>query len=1139
MKDSVTWPILNISQNLMFKHIAKLSIVLGSILLGNGIHEDRILIYVENSFSDFALDNKIPFPNTTDQQINNILLKTDALKIRKWLPSARVTDRDGDIYLNRFFVVHFKHSRSDLFSLIDIYNSLKNIRFSDTISKMRKDYDPNDPRYYQQWHLPQIEAPQAFDAWDIGGGEIPGTNSTRQIVVAAVDDGFEWDHPDLINNIWNNLGEDADGDGHTLEQSGSNWILDPGDINNIDDDNDGFIDNLIGWDVEADGGGAEDNNPMTVSGNDHGTMVAGCMSAVTNNGLGVASVGWSLKIMPIKATATPNSQYIEDGYNGILTAAQQGADVINCSWGGFSGGGSQSLINTVWNTYNAIVVASSGNGNEDVGYSNFDNHYPSAYNNVISVSATGPGDTWGSSWFHPTAGPTVDICAPGENIWTTDTNNGYDNPWGTSFSSPITAGAIGLLWSLFPNESKQWIVDKITSTADYFPAMNGYALIQNYSDDAPHQESLNGMLGSGRLNINKAINGGLFPSLIINEVHMLNDTDGDGVFNPGETVNVKLVLYNEEQWAEATNITCVLSTDNPWISIIDNLIEISSPIESGSSTFALFDAFTITSDLSAPLGPVNLNVTITAGSDPYIYETIEEISIMLSINQMNFPFFTLMGVKTSPIVYDMNSDGEQEVYFGSDNYNFYGLGSNALLLSGFPFTAGNQVRSSPAIGDVDNDNEPELVFGSKDQNLYILNGYGSIELVFSSSGYINHAPALTDLDGDGDLEIIFGTFEYVGGSNTGFLYAIHHDGSIVNGFPIDLGSPIMVEQAIGDIDGDGELDIIVGTWGNKITAISSSGTIKSGFPFSASNKINVPPSIGNLIGDSNLEIAAGSDDGNLYIINSIGSAIDIINTGGFVRGDIALHDFNTDGYPEVVFAGYDKEIHVYNVSNGSEISGWPVNVNSNIISSPIIADLDNDGSVEILAGHINNQIVAYHSNGIQVETFPVTTASAIQSSLGIEDMDQDGDLEILVGTSQGLEVIDVKTNKGSPYTWSVFRGSYHRTGLYSDALMNNSLQKSDKIIPSVFSVSDNYPNPFNPRTQFTVSLPKMSHIVVTIYDISGRQVALLAEGDYNAGQYRMEWDGMMGMNAAAPSGVYLLVVQAGDHVFKNKMIMMK
>ena len=85
----------------MFRYIAKLTIVFGSILLGNGIHDDRILIYVENSVSDFTLDNKIPFPNTTDQQINNILLKTDALKVRKWLPNARITDRDGDIYLDQ------------------------------------------------------------------------------------------------------------------------------------------------------------------------------------------------------------------------------------------------------------------------------------------------------------------------------------------------------------------------------------------------------------------------------------------------------------------------------------------------------------------------------------------------------------------------------------------------------------------------------------------------------------------------------------------------------------------------------------------------------------------------------------------------------------------------------------------------------------------------------------------------------------------------------------------------------------------------------------------------------------------------------------------------------------------------------
>jgi len=97
----------------------------------------------------------------------------------------------------------------------------------------------------------------------------------------------------------------------------------------------------------------------------------------------------------------------------------------------------------------------------------------------------------------------------------------------------------------------------------------------------------------------------------------------------------------------------------------------------------------------------------------------------------------------------------------------------------------------------------------------------------------------------------------------------------------------------------------------------------------------------------------------------------------------------------------------------------------------------------------------------------------------------------------------------------------------------------DTVIPSIFSVSENYPNPFNPRTEFTVSIPERSHVVVNIYDILGRQVALLAEGDYTAGRYRMEWAGMTSMNAVAPSGVYLLIVQAGNDMIKHKMIMMK
>ena len=97
----------------------------------------------------------------------------------------------------------------------------------------------------------------------------------------------------------------------------------------------------------------------------------------------------------------------------------------------------------------------------------------------------------------------------------------------------------------------------------------------------------------------------------------------------------------------------------------------------------------------------------------------------------------------------------------------------------------------------------------------------------------------------------------------------------------------------------------------------------------------------------------------------------------------------------------------------------------------------------------------------------------------------------------------------------------------------------DPVIPSIFSVSENYPNPFNPRTEFTISIPERSHVVVNIYNILGRKVASLAEGEYTAGRYRMEWAGKTDVNAVAPSGVYLLVVQAGNDMITHKMIMMK
>ena len=158
---------------------------------------------------------------------------------------------------------------------------------------------------------------------------------------------------------------------------------------------------------------------------------------------------------------------------------------------------------------------------------------------------------------------------------------------------------------------------------------------------------------------------------------------------------------------------------------------------------------------------------------------------------------------------------------------------------GFPFSTGDNIRSSPAVGDVDGNGNNEIVFGSYDGRLYILSTNGSQELAYYQSGNIVGSPALVDLDGDSDLEIVFTTQN----GNSGMVYAIHHDGNTVDGFPVDLDEKMMVGAAVGDLEGDGSNDIVVCTWDDNIYAIDNTGSTKAGFPFTSTNNFNAPPTL--------------------------------------------------------------------------------------------------------------------------------------------------------------------------------------------------------------------------------------------------------------------------------------------------------
>lgn len=304
---------------------------------------------------------------------------------------------------------------------------------------------PNDPSYSSQWGLSMINAASAWSYFSSGSN----------ISVAIVDDAVERTHPDLAANLWINTGDNT--------------------INGIDDDGNGYVDDINGYDV-----GSNDNNPNPPSAAfDHGTHVAGIAGARSNNSTGVASIGFSVKLMCVKSTTSSTS--VTNGYDGVVYAAVNNARVINMSWGG--SGSSITAQNVIDYAYSQGCVLIAAAGNDDVSTQ----FYPAAYTGVISVAATTSTDAKAS---FSNYGSWIDVSAPGNNIFSTTVSSSYGNKSGTSMASPMVAGLAGLMLSLNPSLTQADIQNCLLSTADNINAMNpGYI----------------GQLGSGRIDANAAM----------------------------------------------------------------------------------------------------------------------------------------------------------------------------------------------------------------------------------------------------------------------------------------------------------------------------------------------------------------------------------------------------------------------------------------------------------------------------------------------------------------------------------------------------------------------------------------------------------------------------------------------------------
>ncbi len=356
---------------------------------------------------------------------------------------------------------------------------------------------PNDTLFNNQWGLhntgqtggtadADMDGPEA---WDLETG-------SSTVVIAVLDSGTEIDHDDLVSNMWKNTDEI------------------PG--NGIDDDVNGFIDDYDGWDF-----GNNDNDPRGPF--YHGTHVAGIVSAMTNNGLGVAGVagGWSpgnpgCLIMPLGVgDAAPDGSILDDA---ILYAVDNGAHVITLSLSVGQSSAINAALEDAW-TNGLFIDCASGNDFGAVSY-------PASHTRVMAVGAT---DHHDNRAFFSNFGPELEVVAPGVNIWSTRLANTYGTGDGTSYAAPQVAGLAGLLISQNPGMSNADIRQRILDTAE--------DQVGNPSEDAPGRDDF---YGHGRINLFLALN-----------VSEFCEEDDSGVLDiagisggPGVTVTVPVKIQS-------------------------------------------------------------------------------------------------------------------------------------------------------------------------------------------------------------------------------------------------------------------------------------------------------------------------------------------------------------------------------------------------------------------------------------------------------------------------------------------------------------------------------------------------------------------------------------------------------------------
>jgi hypothetical protein len=463
-------------------------------------------------------------------------------------------------------------------------------------------------------------------------------------------------------------------------------------------------------------------------------------------------------------------------------------------------------------------------------------------------------------------------------------------------------------------------------------------------------------------------------------------------------------------------------------------------------------------------------------------------------------------VQSAPLALDIDGDGLRELFTGSYDGYLYGwrvdgpAGAAPTALPGFPVrVSGSSLRAAPVAADLDGDGAMEIVVVASYREVHAFETDGTPVPgwpVSTTAGGMNTTPAVFDLNGDGLDDVVFG-------ANTDLtVNAVSGDGSDLPGWPASVGVTVKSSPGLADVDGDGTPEIfVIGALG-EIHALRADGSVLPGWPVVLAAPV---PGAGH--------------------------------SPGFA-------DFDGDDVPEIVING-DGELVILS-ADGTHFAGSPLLTGAPGDTSPVIADLDDDGGFEILISTSDRLLHAYRPDGTEARGWPRRFSERCKSAPFVADVDGDGDLDVAITADDGLVLIVDVAGPVEPGSapWPGYHGGENQDGLYRHIRYaptgNPGLGPQPPIVPPALQVHPAAPNPFRSGTEFRFALPARQPVRLDLLDVGGRRVAILLPGaPMAAGEHVAPWDGRDSSGRPVAAGIYFYRFQAGSKVQTGKVLRLR